>query len=275
MKPITFKAGDLLFGMLILGAAIVLTSWDFKQTPHPYQHSINDTVPEAKQKKILDLDDVLDELNTVDIKIDMEKAQKELAEAMKKIDAGKLKMQTEMALKEVDMEKMQRELKEAMSKIDTKKMQEELNSAMKQIDAEKIQQQVKAAMESVDLEKMKIELDKVKSINTEKLDQNMKNLQKEMSKLGPEIEEKMQKAKADIEKAKKEIKEYKVFVDGLNADGLIDKKGEYDIKHKDGELIINGKKTSNEVYSKYRSFLEQHKKFHIEKSDDDFNIHRD
>ena len=122
---------------------------------------------------------------------------------------------------------------------------------------------------------MKAELDRVKSMNTEKFEQNMKSLEKEMSRLGPEIEEKMQKAKADIEKAKKEIKEYKTFVEGLNADGLIDKKGEYDIKHNDGELIINGKKASNEVYSKYRSFLEQHTKFHIEKNDDDFNIHRD
>jgi hypothetical protein len=75
-----------------------------------------------------------------------------------------------------------------------------------------------------------------------------------------------------MEKAKAEMKEYKSFVDGLDKDGLIKKSEGYSIKHKDGELIINGKKASNETYTKYRDFLEKHKKFTIEKNDDDFNI---
>ena len=53
---------------------------------------------------------------------------------------------------------------------------------------------------------------------------------------------------------------------------MIKKSEGYSIKHKDGELIINGKKASNETYLKYRSFLEKHPKFDIKKSDDDFNI---
>ena len=85
----------------------------------------------------------------------------------------------------------------------------------------------------------------------------------------------MEKAKVEIEKAKADMKEYKEFVDGLQSDGLINKKEGYTIKHKDGELIVNGKKVSNEVYSKYRRFLEKHKTFTIEKNDDDFNIDMD
>ncbi len=93
-----------------------------------------------------------------------------------------------------------------------------------------------------------------------------------MEKVGPKLEKEMQKAKIEIEKAKEEMKEYKGFVDGLEKDGLIKKSEGYTIKHKDGELIINGKKASNETYLKYRSFLEKHEKFNIEKTDDDFDI---
>lgn len=96
-----------------------------------------------------------------------------------------------------------------------------------------------------------------------------------MKDLGPKIEKEMEKAKADIEKAKIEMKEYKGFVDGLDKDGLINKKEGYTIQHKNGELIINGKKQPTEVYSKYRNFLEKHEKFTIKKSDDDFNINND
>jgi hypothetical protein len=71
------------------------------------------------------------------------------------------------------------------------------------------------------------------------------------------------------------MKEYKEFVDGLDKDGLLDKKDSYTIEHEDGELKINGKKVNESVYTKYRSFLEKHKKFKINKSSDDFDIDMD
>jgi hypothetical protein len=100
----------------------------------------------------------------------------------------------------------------------------------------------------------------------------MARAKEEMEKIGPQIEKEMQNAKIKMEKAKAEMKEYKGFVDGLEKDGLIKKSEGYSLKHKDGELFINGKKASNETYLKYRSFLEKHPKFSIEKNDDDFNI---
>jgi hypothetical protein len=71
------------------------------------------------------------------------------------------------------------------------------------------------------------------------------------------------------------MKEYKAFVDGLANDGLINKKESYSIKHKDGKLIINDKEADAKTYDKYRSFLEKHKKFNIEKDIDDFDIDMD
>ena len=88
---------------------------------------------------------------------------------------------------------------------------------------------------------MKVELDKVKKIDMKQVDDEMEKVKEEMEKIGPQIEKEMEKAKVEIEKAKVEIKEYKEFVDGLENDGLINKKEGYTIKHKNGELIINGK----------------------------------
>ena len=130
-------------------------------------------------------------------------------------------------------------------------------------------------MEKINWDEMKVQMDKVKDIDMSKLEADMKKVEIEMKELKPKIEKEMQKAKVEIEKAKVEIKEYKGFVDGLENDGLLNKKEPYTIKHKDGELIVNGKKVSAEIYTKYRSFLEKHKKFTIEKSDDDFDIDMD
>ena len=60
-------------------SVFVLSSWDFKNTYAAWNdngYDNCDTIPK-KEKKIRDLDDVLDELNTIDFKMDMEKMQKE------------------------------------------------------------------------------------------------------------------------------------------------------------------------------------------------------
>lgn len=243
---------------------VVLSSWDFQ--PFTFQtfgdRQVTDTVPkkDSREKKIRDLDDVLDELNAADLKIDMEKMQRELKDAMKKIDTEKMKMEIESSLKQVDFEKIQKEVESSMAK------------AMKEIDAAKIQMEIQQSMEKIDWDKMKADLEKVKDIELPKMELEMQQMEKELSKIGPEIEKSLQKAKVEIDKAKAEMKEYNDFVNGLEKDGLLNRKAGYTIRHKDGELFINGKKASAATYNKYRRFLEKHKEFKIEKSDDDFNI---
>jgi copper chaperone CopZ len=279
MKPKTFSAGPLLLVLLTVVLTVGLISWGQKQSPDHYQQSVNDTVPKTKsvdrEKKIRDLDDVLDELDAADMKVNMEQIKKEIAEAMKNIDGNKIKMEIENAMKEVDLEKIKKEVQMEMAKVDFNKIKEEMAMAMKDFDAAKIQQEVNAAMEKVNWDKMKAEFDRAKEMDMSKLQDEMKKVQDEMKDLGPKLKEEMEKAKVEIEKAKAEMKEYKEFVNGLENDGLINKKESYSIRHKNGELEVNGKKVSNEVYSKYRSFLEKHKKFNIEKSNDDFNIDMD
>ena len=242
--------------------SVILLSWGGqKQTPQQKsEQSITDTVPKNKaDKKIRDLDDVLDELDRAELKVDMEKVNEQLKEAMKQIDKAKIQMEIDKAMKEVDMEKIRAEV----------------NKVNNEIDAAKIEKELKESLASVDWEKMNKQMDEVKKIDMSKLDADMKKMEIEMKGLGPKIEKEMKNAKASIEKAKAEMKEYKSFVDGLEKDGLINKKEGYTIQHKNGELIINGKKQPADVYNKYRTFLKKHEKFTIKKSDDDFNIYND
>jgi hypothetical protein len=240
-------------------SVFVLSSWDFKNTYAAWDdnnYDNCDTIPK-KEKKIRDLDDVLDELNGVDLKMDMEKIQKELNESMKNLDMKKMQLDMEKSMRGMNFEKMQKEMEQSMAKIDFSNIEKEMAKAMKEFDAAKIQKEVQESMEKIDMKKMQLDMEK---------------MQAELSKIGPEIEKSIEKAKVDVEKAKEEMKEYKEFVDGLEKDGLINKKEEYTIKHDNGELFINGKKASDATYKKYKTFLDKRKKFTIEKSDDDFNI---
>ena len=128
MKPKTFTTGSMLLVLLTLVLTVGLVSWDHKQSPGRYQQSANDTVPKTKsadrEKKIRDLDDVLDELDAADMKVNMEKIQKEIAEAMKNIDGDKIKMEMEKAMKEVDMDKIRKEVEIEMGKVDFNKIKE-------------------------------------------------------------------------------------------------------------------------------------------------------
>lgn len=278
MKPTISKNGNLLLALAAIGLTTGLVSWDYKQSPRQFEQSLTDTTPKKKterDKKIRDLDDVLDELNTTDFKLEMEKVQKEIAEALKNFNSDKIKIDIEKALKEVDMTKIQKEIQESLAKVDFEKIQKEIAESLKEVDMAKIQKEVQESLAKVNWEQLKDEMDKVKNIDMKKLDADMKKLSEEMKELGPKIEKEMENAKVEIEKAKAEIKEYKTFVDGLENDGLINKKEGYKLKHKDGELFINDKKASEQAYNKYRTFLEKHKKFSIEKSDDDFDIDMD
>ena len=254
MKPTRLFIGRLAFALAFLGLSLVLVSWDLKQS-YRYHQAINDTVPDKpskpvppeKPKKITDLDDVLDELNSVELKMELEKVHKELAEAMKQFDKDKLKMELDKVKIEVD-------------------------KALKEVDMDKIRKEVEGSIAKIDWDKMKKELEQVKEMNFEKLKVEMKELEEELKKIGPEIKKEMEKVKTEIEKTRTEMKEFKVLVDGLEKDGLLNKKEPYTIKHRDGELSVNGKVVPAETYNKYRSFLEKHKSFTIEISADDFNI---
>jgi len=268
-----------LFSILIIGVS------GQKQNPRQKTgRTLTDTVPKNKiTKKIQNLDDVIDELDRAELELNMQKFQKELAESLKglekmkielnDLDLSKLKMEIENSMKDFDSDKFKMELERSMKDLDLSKMKLDFENSMKDFDSDKFKMELEKSMKDLDLSKMKLELEDLKKIDMSKLQDEMKKLQEELKDLGPQMEKELANAKVEIEKAKKEMHEYKEFVDGLEKDGLINTKKDYSIEEKDGELIINGKKQPANVYNNYRSFLEKHKNFKIEKSEGNFNIH--
>ena len=269
--------------VLVAFLGISLTAWNQQAGSKTLS---NDTTPKPREKKIRDLDEALIDLDRhqmeLDIKLknitipafDGEKMKLELEKAMKDLDAAKLKMDfkidgdkikadIENALKDLDGMQLKMELKE-LSGFDGEKIKAEVREALKNIDAEKLKMEINASVSKVDLEKMKTELAKIRDVEMPKIALEMKDLQ-------PKIRASMEKAQQSIEKAKAEIQEYKAFEEGLAKDGLIDKTN-YSIQHVDGQLKINGKVQPADVYNKYRSFLEKHKDFEMQKNLDGFNI---
>jgi hypothetical protein len=279
MKPTTLLSGRFFLLLLTVGLTIGLISWDQKQTPNRNQQTFTDTTPKKKtgdrEKKIRDLDQALEELNSENLNVDAEKIQKELADALKDFDGTKIKLEIEKALKEVDLAKIQKEVQESLAKVDFTKIKEEIAEALKEVDLVKIQKDVQESLARVDWDNLKAEIAKVKDIDMKEVNEQMKKLNEEMKEMRPNLEKEMQKVKAELEKTRADMKEFKSFVDGLNDEGLIDKKGTYTLKHKEGELLINGKKAGDATYSKYKNFLEKHPSFNIEKTDDDFDIDMD
>ena len=74
MKPTTFRTGRILLAILIIALTVGLVSWGH-QSPGQYEQTVNDTVPKKKitDKKVRDLDDILNELNAVDMQETMGK----------------------------------------------------------------------------------------------------------------------------------------------------------------------------------------------------------
>jgi chromosome segregation ATPase len=287
MNPKSITKRPWMLTALAACLSLSLVAWDHQQPVSAYftGGQFIDSPPknkEPRERRIRDLDEALEELDLGKLKLDEElgkvnwdKIKAELNESLAKIDGDKIRMEIDKAMKEIDFTKIRREIEESMKEIDGAKIKMEIDKAMKEVDFDKIRAEIKASMKEIDMDKLKVELNKVKEMDFSKLDADMKKLEQELKKIGPEIEKSMENAKESIQKAKEELKQYKEFTNGLEKDGLIDKQKGYNIKHKNGELYINNKKQSDDVYNKYRSFLEKHKTFSFEKNDDDFNIDLD
>ncbi len=287
MNPKLITTRTWLLAVVLTCLSLSLVAWDHQQPVSAYftGGQFIDSPPknkEPRERKIRDLDEALEELDLGKLKIEEElakinwdKVKTELHESLAKIDGEKIRMEIDKAMKEIDFGKIRSEIEQSMKEIDGTKIRMEIDKAMKEVDMEKISREIKESMKEIDMDKIKLELDKVKQMDFSKLDAEMKKLQLELKKIGPEIEKSMEKAKESIHKAKEELKQYKEFTNGLEKDGLIDKQKGYSIKHKNGELYIDTKKQGADVYNKYRSFLEKHKTFSLEKDGDDFNIDLD
>lgn len=227
--------------------SISFTSWKegVPDTVKPAQ----DTVPPKGEKKIVDLDKAMQ---------DLDEAQEDLRES----------------IRDIDWDKMNTELKETMKdlQVDLQKMNVELKKSLQEIDVEKMRRDVEESVASINWDQIKRDLESVKNVDLEKVKVELEQVKVELQNLKPELERSLKGARESIEQGKAELREYKTFVDGLERDGLIVKGKPYKIEHKDKQLLINSKVQSQDVYNKYRTFLEKHKTFTLEENKDDVKL---
>lgn len=259
-KSICMKQSLKKIAPFVVAACILMVSMSLPGTSHAQSTRPSaDTVPQKKGQKITDLDEAIKELD---------KGLMDVERELKKQDWKKIEADVKASMKDLDMAKMEADLQKAMREIDVEKINAEVQKALKGLDVEKMKAEVQAALASIDMKKINAELLKIKEID-------IKAIEEEMAKIKPGIEAALKDAKVHIEKAKAEMEEFKGFIDGLEKEGLINKKEPYTLEHKGGKLIINGKEQSEAVYNRYRTFLEKHKSFTIKRDSDDFNIDLD
>lgn len=262
MKPRSKPTPGLLAALAII-IALCLISWkqehSTKSTVHYRITEDTDTLPDKKKRPVRDLDEAISELEALDINSEMEKAMGQLEKAFKELDVQKIMLDAQRSLKDEDFAKMESHLKKAMEEIKMQNLEKEISNSLAKIDWKQISEELK----------------NVKDIDFEEMNAGLEKVRVEIEKIKPQLERDLGKAKIEVEKAKAELKEYRDFIDGLENDGLINKKEDYLIKHREGKLLINEREASAQTYGKYRNFLDKHKEFTINKSKDDFDIDLD
>ena len=166
-------------------------------------------------------------------------------------------------LEKVDMSKIRKDLELSLSKVNLDKMEAELRQSLK-------------TLEEVELPKMKQELHENLSkqlAETERQLQHSKQellMQQERMKgdIGKKLEETMKNLDKSLEGAKAQLKEFKTMTTEMEKDGLIKKGENAEIKYKDGELYINGKKQPKEITDKYKHYFKKGT-VHLNFNDDD------
>lgn len=285
-----FWTRQLPVAVLITGTVIATVAW--QTHPGKSTHTTNDTIPD-RHKKAKDIDEALAELDKgraemekslkeidwkkiqveisasmKDLKIETDQMKIEIANALKELDLAKIQAEVQKSIREIDFDKIQAEIQKSVAEIDVQKIKAEIDKSIKEIDVAKIKAEIDASISKIDMDKIKVEMDRIKDID-------FKKMEEEMKKIGPEIEKSMEGAREGIEQARKELTAYKSLIDGLDRDGLINKKENYKIEYKSGELTINGKKQSADLVRKYQDILKGRKDFTIKKDKDDFDIDND
>jgi hypothetical protein len=168
-----------------------------------------------------------------------------------------------------DINNAMQELNENLQEmnVDLQAMNHDLQRSMQEIDIESLQADIDASVAKVDLDALQESIEHVKSIDLENIRQNIEAAKVQLDKLQPELERSMKAARQNLEKAKVNLRDYKNFTEELEDDGLINKSKGYTIEHHDGQLFINGKAQSRDVYNRHRTFLEKNKSFTISENE--------
>lgn len=233
---------------MILAAAVLVTllaSWGFKQkSPQTLpQAPAADTIPQRQEKKSVNLDEAIAELDAAGHYLDADRLKKQLAEVMEQVNEQKISAHVQKAMTEAQR-------------------------SIQAIKWEELKKDAERSIASINWEALRKDIEAAQFGSLTTMEKELKKVNLELEKIGPQVEK-------AIEKVKAEMADYKVLVDGLHADGLLDKNQDYTIEHKDGQLQVNGKTMPAATYTKYRSVLEKHTRFTLKKTKESFTIDND
>ena len=270
--------------LALLASGLVITAAAWQTRPARMEQAKTDTVPD-RHKKVRDIDDVLDELDRGKVEVeqslrnmDWSQMQADIKRSLKEIDGDKLKLQVEEALRSVDMVKIQADVQKELANIDMVKMKADLQKELSNIDAQKLQIDAQKIAQGIDIDKIRAQVDaSLKAVDMDKIKMSidkagLDKLGENMEKIKPDMERAIAEAQRGIDRAKKEVRNYKDFIEALDRDGALNKKGEYTIEYKGGTLTVNGKQLQAKNYSR---FLQSEKDFTIKKSLESFDINGD
>ncbi len=274
--------------LLIAFAVLLITLFGFQTSPVTPTTTAKDTLPD-RSKKIRNIDEAIKEVDQADDELDLKKyyqdfqkietgiektlqdihvneaeIKKQLAAAMKQIDAAKIQASIEKAFKEIDLKQIQASVHQSLNNLEMEKIKLKIDQALNKVDLNQIKADVNASIAKINWDKIKDQLEEVKDIDRLKIEKELQNIR-------PEIEKSLKAAHLDLERTKRELQVYKTLIGTLRKDGLI-QQDHFKIQFAQGALYINDQKQSKEILSKYASILNGLKDFTIISDENHFDI---
>lgn len=211
-----------------------------------------DTIPKNHTTEI--------EINLEDINQTIRKSMEAVEKSIKSIEWNKIAQEVDQSLRQVDLAKMQ--LGNSLKKADWDKIKQEIDRSMNlidmnkmRIDMEKMKTDINHSLKEITIEALRKSVEEMKKINFDELKRGMESVKKE-------IELNKDHLKIEMGKLTAEMAEVKEMTGGMEKDGLINKKESNTVEYKDKQLLINGKKQSQQVSDKYSKYFKgDHFKF--------------
>ena len=198
----------------------------------------------------------------------LDKAEKSLTLELGSKNWESIEKSMQAALAKINSGEIERELAKAMKELEASKKQlsEELASNMLS------KEELAAHLKELDKAMAQLKLDQ--SRMKEELQAQRESMESELKKSIPNMEKELKNAKAEIAKARVLLTGYKEMIGKMKAEGLIKDEANYRIEYTGEALIIDGNKQSEATLKKYRSYFPD-KNTVIENKNNRFDIKKD
>lgn len=250
MKNATVYTRPVLAGFFLLIVMVVFAWQVAGQKTTPGQQRANDDRDTTQSRKHRN------DKNEYQLNGDFDEAMRRLNMEMKQLDERlahldvQINKQVQEALARIDFDKISRQTADAMKNIDWQKIQLNVNQAL---------QKAQREMEQVKMEELNT---RMKELET-RLKSDSFRLQLDTKHLDEQVQKSLSAAKGKLREAQGRLEKIKSFTDALEKDGLINTEKGYRLELKEGSLYINGVQQSKAVTEKYRKYYPNEDHFSI------------